>query len=355
MRVAWVVKAWATGGAERMLLDLLPFFSGEVEVVALAALAKPDDLVPVLTAAGVEPRGLGSLAWPLQLRRIVQRERIDVVHFHGPYVGAFGRPALYCVPVGVVHTEHSVWSSHRRPTRLVNALSFGRNDAVVAVSGAVAGEIAGSRARGRSRVRVIRNGIDVDVVRADADRPLTAPIHDALRYVCVGHLRHRKGVDVLLDASVLLAREFPEANGVVVGEGEDAVQLREHRDRVGATHVELVGNRPDARAITGAADVFVIPSRTEGTPLALLDAMALERPIVATAVGGLPELLRHEENALLVAPDDPSALAGAIARLLRDRPLAGRLGAAARATVERDARAQVTAAAYLDVYRSVTR
>jgi glycosyltransferase involved in cell wall biosynthesis len=348
LRIAWVVKAWATGGAERMLLDLAPFFPDDVEVVAVAARTDPDDLVPAMSAAGINARKLGSPLWPLRLRRLVREERVDIVHFHGPYVGGLGRPALVGTHVRVVDSEHNMWSSYRRPSRALSRLSFGRNDAVIAVSDAVAGELEKSRLPGRERARAIRNGIDVDAVRADAARGVTAPIPESPRYVCVGHLRHRKGVDVLLRASL----SVPNARGVVVGDGEDAAHLRALCDELHAP-VDLLGNRPDARAITSAAEVFVVPSRTEGTPLALLEAMALERPIVATAVGGIPELLTNDENALLVPPESPAALAAAIGRLLDDRELAARLGAAARETVAREASARATAAAYLAVYRSL--
>jgi glycosyltransferase involved in cell wall biosynthesis len=342
LKVAWVVKAWATGGAERMVLDLAPNFGHDVQLELFAALAHPDDLVPVLEEAGLQPRVLAQ-PWPRALRRTVAREQIDIVHTHGPYVAALARPALVGAKVRLLHTEHSVWSSHRLPTRVLNRLTIGRNDAVIAVSDAVAAEM------GRRDVRVIRNGVDVDVVRAEAVRGVREPIAPSPRYVCVGHLRHRKGVDVLLRASLAI----PDARGIVVGQGEDAAQLRELRAQLDAP-VDLLGNRTDARAITAAADVFVVPSRTEGTPLALLEAMALERPIVATAVGGLPELLTNEVNALLAPPEDPPALAAAIVRLLNDRELAGRLGSEARATVEREAGAQATAAAYLDVYRRLS-
>jgi glycosyltransferase involved in cell wall biosynthesis len=326
-----------------MVLDLAPHFGSDVQLELFAAKGRPNDLVPVLESAGLQPRVLGS-PWPRELRLAVAREQIDIVHTHGPYVGGLARLALGRSNAALVHTEHSVWSSHRLPTRALNRLTFGRNDAVIAVSDAVAAEM------GRSDVRVIRNGVDVDVVRAEAARGVQGPIAAPPRYACVGHLRHRKGVDVLLRASL----EIPNARGIVVGDGEDAAHLREVCRELDAP-VDLLGNRADARAIAASADVFVIPSRTEGTPLALLEAMALERPIVATAVGGLPELLTNEMNALLVPPEDPAALAGAIVRLLNDRDLGARLGAAARATVEREASARATAAAYLDVYRSLSR
>lgn len=358
-RIAWVVKAWATGGAERTLVDLAAHLSPHVDVLPIAAHREPDDLVPALVRAGLAPLPLppGVAPWPLRLRRAVRTERVDVVHFHGPYVGALGRPALAGAPVAIVHTEHSVWSSHRRPSRLANAASYPMNDAVAAVSGAVAGEIRSSLLGRlvRDRLRVIGNGIDAADVRADASGAAPSVDVTSPSYVCVGHLRARKGVDVLLDASLEIARKLPAARGIVVGDGEDAVALREQQRRIGAHSVSLVGHRDDARAIIAAGDVFVVPSRTEGMPLAVLEAMALGRPIVATRVGGLPELLTHEHDALLVPPEDPFALAAAVVRLLEDRSLAATLGSAAHATVQQKAGAGSTAAAYLDLYAAALR
>jgi glycosyltransferase involved in cell wall biosynthesis len=354
-RVAWVVKAWETGGAERMLLDLHPHLRDHVDIVAYAAHATPDDLMPALRAAGIEPRVVGGAAWPGQLRRIVGQEQIDVVHTHGPYAGAFGRAGLLGSKVAVVHTEHSVWSSHRRPTRVLNELTYRRNDAVAAVSNEVAAEIRAShvgRALG-ARLCVVRNGIDVDIVRADAANDGNLPVD--LRtpsYACVGHLRHRKGTDVLLDAAPLIASAIAEVRGFVVGDGEDAAALHDHRRRVGAESVTLLGRRDDARALTARADVFVIPSRVEGMPLALLEAMALARPIVATAVGSIPDLLTSEHDALLVPPENPRALADAVIQLLEDPLRAKTLGQNALRVVEREASAATTAATYLNLYGS---
>jgi glycosyltransferase involved in cell wall biosynthesis len=353
LRVAWFVKAWATGGAERMILDLMPHLTGRVDLLPIAALGEPSDLMPALYRAGMHPRVLGGPAWPARLRLFVERERPDLVHSHGPFVGGVGRLALYGAPVAVVHTEHSMWSSHRFGTRHLNAATYNRNDAVAAVSDAVAEEIIRSRpgARVRDRLRVLPNGIDVDVVRRDAERADGLP--DELRspsYVCVGHLRARKGVDVLLDAAPLVARAVPDAHGFIVGDGEDAASLLAHQQRVAAETVTLMGRRDDARAIAAHADVFIVPSRVEGMPLALLEAMALERPIVATRVGSLPRLLTHEHDALLVPPDDAAALADAIVQLLEAPKRAQELGRAARRTVEREADVTATAAAYLELY-----
>jgi glycosyltransferase involved in cell wall biosynthesis len=136
-----------------------------------------------------------------------------------------------------------------------------------------------------------------------------------------------KGVDVLLRAAVRLDRNGVESTGYVIGNGEDARELDQLRRTLGVSDsVIFTGYRPDARSILGELDVFVIPSRHEGLPVALLEAMALEKPIVSTMVGGIPEVLEHERSALLVPPDDPDAMADAIARLLTDTELAMCLG-----------------------------
>jgi glycosyltransferase involved in cell wall biosynthesis len=121
----------------------------------------------------------------------------------------------------------------------------------------------------------------------------------------------------------------------VVGDGPLRAALAESAERLGvASHVELLGDRADVRDVLAALDVFVLPSRTEGMSNALLEAMATGLPVVATAVGGTPEVIADGSSGLLVPVDDPAAMAAAIVRVLDDPSLAGRLGAAARQTVE---------------------
>jgi glycosyltransferase involved in cell wall biosynthesis len=120
-----------------------------------------------------------------------------------------------------------------------------------------------------------------------------------------------------------------------------------------SSHVHLLGARSDVPALLRAADVFAFPSRTEGLPNALLEAMAASCAIVTTDVPGCRDLIRDEENGLAVPHGNAGALASAIRRLLDERPLAARLGAAAAATVERDWHVKKTYAAYEDVYKEM--
>lgn len=153
----------------------------------------------------------------------------------------------------------------------------------------------------------------------------------------VSFLRHEKGIDVLIDAICLLKQEFPHICCLIVGAGQERENLL---DRIRQQHVEanviLVGFREDIPELLRIMDVFVLPSREEGMPQSLLQALATERAVVASSVGGVPEVIRHGENGLLVPPQDPAALAHHVERLLRQPNQRKAMGQAGRQVVARD-------------------
>lgn len=359
IRVVWLLKELAVGGAERLLLELHGHLDGQVEFLPVAVSAENRSFQAAFQEAGFHPRFLrarhnADAAWIPRFRRLVTRLDPDVVHLHNPLPGTGGRMATVGSGVPVVYTEHSLWSFYHRLSRWTNAASLWRNDAVIAVSQAVRDSILASPFGRlvRDRLFVVPNGIDVEAVRQDAER-LSTPHPGGGRplYGTVGHLNHKKGIDVLLRAAPLVQEQVPEALGVVVGTGEQAAELDEMRRRW-ESPVELLGLRHDARGIMSQLDVFVIPSRVEGLPLALLEAMSLGRPIVATAVGGVPGVLTDGVDALLVPTERPDLLAAQIVRLLKDRRLAASLGEGARRRVEAFSSSE-TARRYADTYRWV--
>jgi glycosyltransferase involved in cell wall biosynthesis len=152
---------------------------------------------------------------------------------------------------------------------------------------------------------------------------------DQLVVLTVGRLMRQKGHEYLVAAVPELLQRFPELAVVVFGGGHLREQLlRQAEDAGVAGCVHLVGYRPDARMLLDAADVFVLPSLQEGMPLAALEAMDASLPVVATDVIGTAEVVDDGRTGLLVPPGDPSALAGALARLLADPALRVRLGQA---------------------------
>ena len=352
-----MLKTFGIGGAERSVLELAPYLP-DVEFLPVAVSAAPLDAEPALREAGFEPRTLGAgnsfdFAWVRRLRRLIQKERPDVVHLHNPVAAAGGRIAARGLNVPIVTTEHNVWETYHLASRFANAATFVRNDAVIAVSQAVGRSILASRTgrRHAELIRVIRNGIDTDVVRREGLEPPATEIPPG-SYGTVTHLRHRKGVDVLIEAAAALRKAFPGRRCLVGGIGPLERRLRRQSHTSGDA-VEFLGLRTDARRILHALDVVVIPSRHEGLPLVLLEAMALGRPIVATRVDGIAEVLEDGVTGLLVPAEDPAALALALARLFREPELGGRLGSAARDAVERRFHARETAAAIGRVYRDV--
>ena len=362
IKVLWVMKEIAIGGAERLLLEIAPTLGGAVAFVPVAVFDEPRTYEDAYAAAGFNVRTMGArhpydLRWMSMIRALAAELSPDLVHLHLPYVGALGRLALRGKGRPIVYTEHSLWSSYRPMSRLGNALTFGMNQAAIAVSGAVREEILASHFGGRlgGRMRVIHNGIAVDETEREARAQSQLWVEPVVRhpaYGTVGHLRFSKGVDVLLRASLLVRDMVPAATGYVVGTGEDSAHLYDERQALDAP-VHFLGTRHDARGLADAFEVFVLPSRVEGLPVALLEAMALGKPIVATRAGGVPEALADGDSGLLVDIGDEVGLAAAIVTLLKDPDLGRRLGARARQVVRERFSAQTMAQSYLDVYRAV--
>jgi glycosyltransferase involved in cell wall biosynthesis len=207
---------------------------------------------------------------------------------------------------------------------------------VIAVSEAV-GETAVRLGVPRERVVVIPNGVDVERFAAAVADPTVRGENGAPVVGSVGCLAARKDYPTLLEALALLDRRGRGFRAVLVGDGKERGPLERRVEELGlAGRVRFLGERPDVERLLPGMDVFVLSSREEGIPNALLEAMAAGRPSVATAVGGTPEVLEDGETGWLVPPSDPSALAVALEAALADRTEAARRGAAAqRATRER--------------------
>jgi glycosyltransferase involved in cell wall biosynthesis len=186
----------------------------------------------------------------------------------------------------------------------------------------------------RGRVRVIPNGVDADAlaeqaaahdVRAELGIAPGAPV-----VACVGEVGHRKGQEHVLAAAAALRDRFPGAVWLIAGEGDGRVALTGRADHMGLLaggYVRFLGFRRDVPSILAAADVVVLPSRSEGFPNTLLEAMALGRAVAASRADGIPELVLHEETGLLHPVDDVDTFTAHIAALLADPALRARLGA----------------------------
>jgi glycosyltransferase involved in cell wall biosynthesis len=203
------------------------------------------------------------------------------------------------------------------------------------------------------RVSLIHNVVPTSFARtidAPGTRGEHAVQHDIL---LVGQLIPRKGGDVLLDAFAYVLEKLPQARVAFAGNGEFERQLRLQAERLGiAGSVDFLGELSRAQLIEAYREtsVMVIPSRSEGLPLVLLEALWIGLPVVASAVDGLPEVIRDGENGLLVPAEDSSALAQALLRVLTDDQFRAALGATARTTARQSFAPKVLADKFAEVY-----
>jgi glycosyltransferase involved in cell wall biosynthesis len=367
-RILVLTKTTALGGAERLLMNALPHLDRQRFDYRLAAFDDSGPLARAWRERGlpVERMPAGARARPdprtlLALRRTLTRERIDLVHAHLPVPGALARVATRGLRTRLVYTEHNTLDMYRPATRWLNAATYGWQNAVVAVSERVRESALRHVGRRALRTRVIANGIDPDELdHAAAHAPDPAPpalSGEAFRVLVPATLEHRKGQDLLIEAVAALATPSPSARVLPVhvwlaGDGIQRGALEAHAARCGVAEcVHFLGQRSDVFALMRCADVVALPSRFEGHPLALLEAMALGKAVIASAVGGVPETVRNGETGLLVPRGDVHALACALGHLRADRGLRQGLGRAAAREVRARFHVRCTVAALEEVYR----
>jgi glycosyltransferase involved in cell wall biosynthesis len=333
MRVLHLLTTLDRGGAEAQVAALCRALAARGRVEPSVAYLKGNgELAADLLASGIPVAEAGRNPW--RLAALIRERRPEVLHTHlfqADLLGAAlarrsGVPAL-------VSTKHNEDLYLREPlwNRLGRAAA-GRAGRVVAISGAVEGFVRETLGLADGRVRVIRYGLDpARLPRGDgaAFRAAMGVAADAPLAVAVARLSRQKGLDLLVEAAKSLRSSDPAARVVLVGRGEEERALRDlvRARGLGGT-VLFAGFLADPGPAFAAADVVVLPSRWEGFGLAALEAMAAGRPVVAAAVGGLPEVLG--DTGTLVPPGDAKALAEALRQALSpERVGAVRSGAAA--------------------------
>ncbi|HEY3354515.1 MAG TPA: glycosyltransferase [Polyangia bacterium] len=316
-----------------------------------------------IPAHRVESRGRIDGRALLHLKRTLDEQvRPEIIHSHGYKTDAFAavlRPILRR-RAGLVATNH-LWTNETARLKVyetIDALAFRAFDKIVAVSEAIAEEM---RDRGvpEDKVEVIQNGLDYGELDAQAHpgQKLRAELRafdpDSLFIGFVGRLSPQKGINYLLDAAARLHGR-KNVYFVIIGEGElrPAIERQLKGEQLD-DRVFLLGRRDDVPDLLSELDIVVLPSLREGTPMALLEAMGVGRAVVASAVGGVRDVVEDGRTGLIVAPTDVPALAAAIEHLVDHAGERQQIGAAAAASVREKFSGAAMTRRYTRIYKQV--
>lgn len=347
------------GGAERLIADLAAVRVPGLEL-AVCTLEEPGELGEILARIGVPCHSLGlrhAYDVPRTMGRLVRIARAlkaDILHGHLVH-GAFAATLagqLMRIPASVItrhYAMHTRWYGSRTDRileRSANALA----SRIFAISEAVRSVLIDEGVQ-PSRVEVIPNGIDVARVRQAASKPELGLRRGRPILGTVGSLHSRKGHRHLLHSVAELRAVGVDLDLVLVGDGPEATTLQELGESLGiAERVRFLGHLTDPYPAMGAFDIYVQPSIEEGFGIAVLEAMALGLPIVATRAGGLPEIVEDGVTGFLVAPGDAGALSAAIGRLLDNAPARDAAGIRGKGVVEARFDAKAVANSYATAY-----
>ena len=290
-----------------------------------------------------------------RLARLMRRESFDIIHMHTSHAHTLGCLAARLAGGPLCVVSRRVDFDIRRG--MLSGWKYRHGvDRYIAISAAVR-QVMIDGGVDAGRISVVHSGIDlarfdgVDAAGLAEEFGLPA---STVKIGNVAAMADHKGQRYLIEAVPLVAAEEPDTKFFIVGDGELKDDLRERAERLGVTdRIIFTGFRRDVPRLLAYFDVFVMSSHMEGLCTSVMDALAMSKPVVASRAGGIPEIVEHERNGLLVPPKDPPALAAAIVRMIRDTELRHRLSGAARGRIERHFSADAMVEGTLGAYREL--
>ena len=341
--VLFIIKPERGAGAEMVLVEAAARLNPD-RFQVICGLLTPDaeKIIPArLPTVDFRMPGLNGWVWLrffFQLCWVIYRRRVDLLHVNSYVPGNYARLAAALMQVPIVIDHWHGFTRFNRKRRLICRVLGRFTDLSLAVSRGVRDYLVTQGGLDPAKVRVVPNGVEVAAI--DAARPgnevrRALGLPEGVPVIgLVGRLDHwGKGHKELFTAMAQIRERHP-VHALIVGGGRRETEVRQSAASLGLSEVvHFLGPRQDVPDLLNAMNIFVLPSYSEGVSLALLEAMAAGLPVVATAVGGTPEVVVHGENGLLIPPRDAGALAAALERLLSDPAWARQLGAKARTHV----------------------
>jgi glycosyltransferase involved in cell wall biosynthesis len=332
------------GGVQQQLLSLFKAYNRERFNPIFCCLGPKQEMGKEIEGTGIEFISLNKLRYNrfspgivLELHRLMKIKQIHVVRTHRYRSNLYGRLAAFSsgIPV-IIASVHDNYRTDKRPKRrIMNHILSKITDKIVAVSEDVKEDIIRYDRIDPSKVQVIPNGIDLERFNPEKNtsniRKEFSLEEDDIVIGFIGRIVPAKGLEYLLYALPYLKEEFKSIKLLIIGEGSLVEEFKEKAKKNNIfDNILFTGVRRDIPEILASIDIFVMPSTAEGLPNSLLEAMAMGKPVVATKVGGIPEVIRNGFNGILIPPRDHRELAMAIKNLIGNSQLAVKMGQAAR-------------------------
>lgn len=355
IRVVHLVSTLNIGGLEKVVYDLVRCANLEAFDVRVVCVGEVGALGPDFERLGIPVEGLhligkGTLRTGWHLAKRLKELRVDVLHTHNPTphaVGAIGRK-LAQVPV-LVHTKHGQNYPGNWQKVLVNRVASWFTDRVIPVSHNAAAISEKVERVSAHKISVIHNGIDVEEF-VPVDFAELNPLHA----IHVARFSRPKDFATLLKATKLVVGQEPLFELKLVGDGPERRAVEQLCDELDVQkNVKILGFRSDVQALLRQSGLAILSTLREGLSITLLEAMASGLPVVATNVGGNPEVVNDGETGLLVPPKSPEAMAAAMLKIIQTPGLAHSMGRAGRRRVETEFNLRTVVMKYESLYREL--
>ncbi|MDI6792443.1 MAG: glycosyltransferase [bacterium] len=345
LNLLYLITGLDVGGTEKVLARLVAGLNKERYRILVCSLQKRGPVADEIERCGIkvvslDMEGKLNLNAPLKLFSLLKKEKVDILHSYLFHANLLARIVGRLARVPIIISSERTMEMEGRHRLIINRLTAPLADCITVNSNSVREFVSHRIGIDSQKLVTIYNGLDVsDFQRKEGDssgvKKKWGIDSDKVVIGCVARFDPPKGVEYLLQAAVRVIAKHPNALFLLVGYGPLRRKLEDMTEELGlASKVIFTGECNDVPGMLSIMDIFVLPSLYEGFPNAVLEAMAASRPVVATSVAGIPEIVVDNETGLLVPRANPEALAEAINTLIQYPEMAEKMGQAGRSRVE---------------------
>jgi len=353
-----VIYSLAIGGSEVLGLNIATFMKSQGWKSSLCAIEYGGPLEPLLEQEGIPniwlARSSGSkIKAFLRMFRFFRQQQPDIVHTHHVYELIYAVMPALLSGARIIHTEHEYYSLLGKKTIILRYLSH-LCYAVTSVSEEVTDFLADTVKIRKDKLHTITNGIDIEKFsgKSQLSRQSIGATDSSFVIGIVARLESEKNIETLLKAFAELSQQRSNGVLVIVGDGSQRTALEALAlELTVQQNVRFLGVRLDIADVVALFDVFALPSRREGLPISLLEAMSCGKPVVASDVGSIKSVIFPGENGFLIEPDDVGKLATYLMNLMDDSDTRASFGKRSRQIIENSYNDISSMKAYLDLYR----